>query len=142
MEDPHMVEARTDRAKKGRRKTKSDRLEDSTDREPAPLSPEFLDKIRGIARSGLDPAAALDLVGILMAEAPPAAKDRMELIKIMDTLIKTSRSMMETKLKYDDAAAIMRRLDRIESQIEDLSAPGGDSAGPTREIWRRDKADG
>ena len=124
------------------RVTKRDSPKDSADRRGVPVSPEFLEKVQQIAQSGMNPASALDLIGILMAEVPPAAKDQMELIKVMDTLIKTSRSMMETKLKYDDAAAIMRRLDRLEAQIEGLLASDSNHGARGQEIWRRDALDG
>jgi hypothetical protein len=115
---------------------------DSPERTGVVVSPEFLDKVRQIAESGVNPASALDLIGTLMAEVPPAAKDQMELIKVMDTLIKTSRSMMETKLKYDDAAAIMRRLEWLEAQIEDLLASDANHRPRGQEIWKRDALDG
>jgi uncharacterized protein Yka (UPF0111/DUF47 family) len=85
------------------------------------ISAELSGQVEKIAAYGITPSSALDLIARLIAEAPTAAQDRMELIKITDTLVKTARSMMETKLKHDDAEAIMNRLDDIEAQIDQLA---------------------
>jgi hypothetical protein len=104
------------------------------------LDSKLLGLVNGIAISGLTPTSALDLLGKLLAEVPRAASDRMELIKMTDSLIKTSRSMMETKLKHDDAEAIMQRLDEIETQMDELAASKDHVDNPV-EAWNSSPTD-
>jgi hypothetical protein len=82
---------------------------------------QFLAHIGDFAGSGFTATSALDLLGTLIAHVPVASKDDLDKIKLVDKLINTARHMMETKLKMDDAAAVMKRLDDMEAQIEQLS---------------------
>ncbi|MBM4328573.1 MAG: hypothetical protein FJ118_15585 [Deltaproteobacteria bacterium] len=82
---------------------------------------QFLAQISDFESSDFTAGAALDLLGRLIAHVPVASKDSMEKIKLLDKLINTARHMMETKLKMDDAAAVMKRLEDMEAQIEQLS---------------------
>jgi hypothetical protein len=86
-----------------------------------PFDEQFLAQIRDFSASGLTAAAALDLLGRLIEHVPLASKDDLDKIKLVDKLINTARHMMETKLKMDDAATVMKRLDEMEAQIEQLS---------------------
>ncbi|MEW6114899.1 MAG: hypothetical protein AB1664_22390 [Thermodesulfobacteriota bacterium] len=86
-----------------------------------PFDEQFLARIRDFSASDLTAAAALDLLGRLIAHVPVASKDDLDKIKLVDKLINTARHMMETKLKMDDAAIVMKRLDDMEAQIEQLS---------------------
>jgi len=81
----------------------------------------FLAQIDDFAGSDFTATSALDLLGRLIAHVPAASKDDLDKIKLVDKLINTARHMMETKLKMDDAAAVMKRLEDMETQIEQLS---------------------
>ncbi len=102
-----------------------------------PFDTEILSKIRGLPASGLNPGSALDLIGLLMAEVPSASKDTMEKIKMIDSLIKTSRSMMEIKLKNDEVLAITNRLDELEAQLEKIAETDTRCGQRPAEIWKR-----
>jgi|GEM_PF-1267096 len=118
----------------------SDPTAEATDIDPVEFDPEIVAKMRELAASGLNPESALRLLARLMAEVPAATKEIMDRIKMIDTLIKTSRSMMETKLKLDDVAALMSRLDDLEAHLERLEPAGclrSDTAG---ELWTRPDA--
>ena len=79
---------------------------------------ELLERVSGIALSGISAASALDLMSQLLANVPDANKGAMDKIKLMDKLINSARHMIETKLKTDDLPAIMKRLDEMEAQID------------------------
>lgn len=59
----------------------------------------------------------------------------MDRIKMIDSLIKTSRSMMETKLKIDDVAALMSRIDDLEAHVERIEPPAFLHPDAAREAW-------
>ena len=99
---------------------------------PKPLVPpddeisfdtELLERVSGIALSGISAASALDLMSQLLANVPDANKGEMDKIKLMDKLINSARHMIETKLKTDDLPAIMKRLDEMEAQIDRQESP-------------------
>jgi hypothetical protein len=102
---------------------------------PAGFDPGLIAKMRSVAASGLTPSSALDLLGTLLAEVPSASEETMERIKTMDKLMNTARSMMETKLKNDEAEAILKRLDEIEERMERLAAQNPSAPQPPVEIW-------
>jgi hypothetical protein len=92
--------------------------------------------MRSIAGTVLNPSSALDLLGRLIAEVPSASKETLDRIKTMDRLINTARSMMDTKLKNEEAAAIVQRLNEMEREMDRIAA---ETAGPGRsiEIWNK-----
>jgi hypothetical protein len=79
---------------------------------------ELLERVSGIALSGVSATSALDLISRLLLNVPAANKGEMDKIKLMDKLINSARHMIETKLKTDDLPAIMKRLDEMEAQID------------------------
>ncbi|MCA1961467.1 MAG: hypothetical protein LDL33_11805 [Desulfomonile sp.] len=117
-----------------------DQTAGSTDAEPAVFDPEIIAKMRELAASGLNPESVLRLLARLMAEVPAATKEIMDRIKMIDSLIKTSRSMMETKLKLDDVAALMSRLDELEAHLERLEPAGSLRSDSTGDLWTRPDA--
>lgn len=132
-----------------KRKRKVDRKPDDSGRNPpedleddpsAPFGPDLLGRMREISVSGLDPSSVLDLLARLISEAPSASKAAMDKIKMIDSLVKTARAMMETKLKHDDAAAIMKRLDEIETQMDKMEAKSATRNERLREV-REDRKD-
>jgi hypothetical protein len=89
---------------------------------PTSFDPDLLAKMREIAGSGLNPSNALDLLIRLIAEVPAACKEEMEQIKIIDKLLNTCRSMMETRLKNEEAQEIAGRLAEMEIRLERMAA--------------------
>lgn len=108
--------------------------------EPPVFDPDIVARMRELAPSGLNPESALRLLARLMAEVPAASKEIMDRIKMIDTLIKTSRSMMETKLKIDDVAALISRLDDLEAHLEHLEPANCLRADQAGELWTRPEA--
>jgi len=94
----------------------------------------FSEQIRAIIGSGLTPSSALDLVMRLIAEVPTASKEAMDHIKMLDKLINTARSMIETKLKSEEAIAITLRLDELERRIDELVAVGANRSTRPEEV--------
>jgi len=107
----------------------------------ASFHPDLVEKMRVMAASGLNPASALDLLGRLIAEIPSASKDNMDRIKTMDKLINTARSMMETKLKNEEAAAITQRLDELELLVRRMASEQSSLASPSVEVWNKRQQD-
>jgi hypothetical protein len=107
---------------------------------PSPFDAGLLENMRAIAGSGLNPSSALDLLGRLIAEVPSASKETLDRIKTMDKLINTARSMMDTKLKNEEAAAITQRLNEMELEMGRIAT---ESTGPNRsvEIWNKREVD-
>jgi hypothetical protein len=103
---------------------------------PSPFDTGLLENMRAVAGTILNPSTALDLLGRLIAEVPSASKETLDRIKTMDKLINTARSMMDTKLKNEEAAAIMLRLNEMEREMGRFAA---ETAGPGRsvEIWNK-----
>lgn len=116
-------------------------LEGSPERGAA-FDPELVEKMRIMATSGLNPSSALDLLARLIAEVPSASKETMDRIKTMDKLINTARSMMETKLKNEEAAAITLRLDELELLVRRMVSDHSDLTGPSVEVWNERQQDG
>lgn len=106
----------------------------------SPFDAGLLENMRGIAGSGLNPSSALDLLGQLIAEVPAASKETLDRIKTMDKLINTARSMMETKLKNEEAAAITQRLNEMELEMDRIAAQSA-GAGRSVEIWNKREVD-
>jgi hypothetical protein len=106
------------------------------------FDPSFLSKIRELAASGLTPSSALALIIQLIAEIPKASKEAMDRIKMMDKLLNSSRAMMETRLKNEEAAAIAARLDEMELLIEKLAMQKAAQPGTKEEIWDNRRPDG
>jgi hypothetical protein len=100
-----------------------------------PFAPSFLSQIRELATAGLTPSSALALITQLIAETPEASKETMDRIKMVDKLLNTARSMMETRLKNEEAAAITARLDEMELLIEKLAIQKAAQPGTKEEIW-------
>lgn len=113
------------------------RFEGTPEDEGIPFDQDSLAKMRAVAVSGLNPSSALDLLARLIAEVPLASKQTMDRIKTVDKLISTARSVMETKLKNEEVAALTTRLDEIETRIERLAARGTDRTHQPTEIWNR-----
>lgn len=99
------------------------------------FDPGLIGRMRGIAASGLNPSSALDLIIQLIAEVPAASKESMERIKMLDKLLNTSRAMMETKLKNEDAAQLAARLDQLEMRLEELLMQRSESDCKVLEVW-------
>ncbi|MEJ2717921.1 MAG: hypothetical protein P8182_12395 [Deltaproteobacteria bacterium] len=106
----------------------------------SPFDAGLLENMRKIAGSGLNPSSALDLLGRLIAEIPSASKETLDRIKTMDKLINTARSMMDTKLKNEEAAAITQRLNEIELEMDRIAARSA-GPGPSDEIWDKREVD-
>ncbi len=101
------------------------------------FSPDLEKQVNSIISSGLNPTSSLELLTVLVGEAPSASKEAMEKIKLIDTLVKTARSMMETRLKNEEVSAIMRRLDEIESQISLAAQRNSMRPQGVTEVWTR-----
>lgn len=103
---------------------------------PSPFDEGLLENMSVIAGTGLNPSSALDLLGRLIAEVPSASKEALDRIKTIDKLINTARSMMDTKLKNEEAAAIVQRLNEMEREMDRIAA---ETAFPGRsvEIWNK-----
>jgi hypothetical protein len=105
------------------------------------FDPGLLEAVRNVARSGLSPSTALDLLTRLITEVPAASKEGMEQIKIMDKLINTARAMMETRIKNEEAAAIATKLEEMEIRLERLVAEKAlENKRPT-EVWHGARSD-
>lgn len=109
--------------------------------QPDAFDPILISEMQSLANSGLNPASILDLLGRLIAEVPSASKENMDRIKIMDKLLNTARSIMETTLKHDKAVAIMRRLDELEDQMERVATEQTRVSSMPREIWKNRESD-
>jgi hypothetical protein len=103
---------------------------------PSPFDAGLLENMRAIAGAGLNPSSALNLLGRLISEVPSASKETLDRIKTMDKLINTARSMMDTKLKNEEAAAIMQRLNEMEREMDRIAAETADP-GRSVEIWNK-----
>ena len=105
------------------------------------FDPALISEMQALANSGLNPASILNLLGRLIAEVPSASKENMDRIKIMDKLLNTARSIMETTLKHDKAVAIMKRLDELEEQMERVAAEQTRVSSKPQEIWKNRESD-
>ncbi|GEM_PF-1662943 len=105
------------------------------------FDPTLISEMRMLASSGLNPESIVGLLAKLFVEVPAASKENMDRIKVMDKLLNTARSMMETTLKHEKAAAIMRRLDELEDQMERVAAEQTTSRAMPREVWQNRESD-
>ena len=106
------------------------------------FDPDLVELMRNIAVSGLNPSSALDLLARLIAEVPAASKETVDRIKTMDKLINTARSMMETKLKNEEAAAITQRLDDLELLVRRVATEPSGLAASSVELWNKPQQNG
>jgi hypothetical protein len=106
--------------------------------EPADLlNQDLVEEMRGMAASGLNPSSSLALLGKLIAEIPAVSRENLDRIKTMDKLINSARYMMEAKLKNDEAVNIMRRLDEMEEQMEELAEKQASGNPLSAEVWKK-----
>jgi hypothetical protein len=88
------------------------------------------------------PRQALKLLVALINEVPAADKEKIDRIKLMDKLISTTRSMMETHQKHEEAVVMNRRITEIETRVRELERDCGNGAQFLQETWDRDRIDG
>jgi hypothetical protein len=101
----------------------------------ASFDPAFAQRIRDIVRSELTPSSALELLAALISEVPAASRATMEQIKMLDKLLNTTRGMMETRLKNEEAAAISSKLNQLESWMRKLAIQRMAEQKTPREVW-------
>lgn len=90
--------------------------------------------VEQLSNAALDPSSALALVTGLIAEVPSASKESMDRIKMIDKLLNTARSMMETKIKTHEATIISQRIDDLEGRVDAIiTARFVDSLADTEE---------
>ncbi len=106
------------------------------------FEPEFLERVSGIALSGISPASALDLMAKLLTEIPTASKSAIDKIKVMDKVINSARQMLETKVKTEDVPAIMKRLDEMEAEMDKLASAGTNSSETLSDLKAAESEDG
>lgn len=85
----------------------------------SPFDPEIEEYAVRAAESGLDVNSALYLIGKLNAHVPAASKESLEKIRLMDKLLNSGRYMIETKLKNDELQRLRRRIDSLETALQE-----------------------
>lgn len=83
------------------------------------FSDDFVEYMRDVVSDSLDPDKAIRIQTLLMGECVDAGKEKLDQIKCMDKLINSCRYMFEHKMKTEEAVAVHRRIDELETIVEE-----------------------
>jgi hypothetical protein len=83
------------------------------------FSDDFVEYMRDVVSDSLDPDKAIRVQTLLLGECVDADKEKLDQIKCMDKLINSCRHMFEHKMKTEEAAAADRKIDELETMVEE-----------------------